>query len=61
MVEPLRYNLVELETLNLALIGSQPKICEDPFLFFFFFTLFCLIFLFVCFCFGILGVFYGFV
>ena len=33
---PLRCGLIELSTLNLALIRSQPKLCEDPLFFFLF-------------------------
>ena len=32
---PLRYGLVELATLNIVLLGGQPKPFEDPFSFYF--------------------------
>ena len=39
----MRYNFVELSTLNIALLGRQPKFCKNPFLpfiFLLFFTFF---------------------
>ena len=53
---PLRCIFIEIETLNLALLGSQPKHCKDPYsISLFFFFIFS-----ISFCFGII-VFFVFV
>ena len=43
----MRYNFVELSTINIALVGRQPKFCKNPafpFIFLFYFFSFWLIF-----------------
>ena len=43
----MRHGFVELSTLNIALLGRQPKLCKNPFLLFifFFFSFFVLSFI----------------